>query len=68
MQKDELIEVGLFQLDNSTSPRPEALPKELAISAFASSIFAGIVYTSDATKISALIERRNSGVATFTSQ
>lgn len=62
MQKDELIEVGIFKLENSANPKPEALPKELALQTFTSSIFAGTIYTSDGSKIAALVEKRNPDV------
>ena len=68
MQKDELIEVGVFKLEHSDFPKPERLPRELAIENLATSIFAGSIYTSDREKITALIERRHSGETHFTSK
>ena len=31
MQKDELIQVGVFKLSDSNEPLPEATPREIAI-------------------------------------
>jgi hypothetical protein len=68
MQKDELIEVGVFKLQHSDCPKPEQLPKELALEQLATSIFAGTVYTSDRAKIANMIERRHADVSHFTSK
>lgn len=68
MQKDELIEVGVFKLEHSDYPKPEQLPRELAVENLTTSIFAGKVYTDDPAKIAALIERRHEREAKFTSK
>jgi hypothetical protein len=68
MQKDELIEVGVFKLQHSDLPKPEQLPREMAIEHLHSSIFAGSVFTNDRAKIIALFDRRHPELGQFTSK
>lgn len=68
MQKDELVEVGVFKLAHSHSAKPEQLPREMAIQLLTSSIFAGKVFTNDPAKIAALLERRYPELDQFASK
>jgi hypothetical protein len=51
MQKDDLLAVGIYKLDNSESPKPEKLPRELTLDRLASSVFAGVLHTANRERI-----------------
>jgi hypothetical protein len=58
MQKDEMIEVGVFKLEHSDHAKPQEVSRELAVDLLATSIFAKSIYSGDREKIVALIDRR----------
>ena len=68
MQKDELIEVGVFKLAHSDLAKPERLPKEVVIQELSTCIFAGTVFTKDESKIASFLSSRYPDAETLTSK